>query len=37
MLVKEMEDNCHKVTTESREKSEEIAGCENTVSIFRKL
>lgn len=37
VLVKEMEDNCQKLTTESKEKSEEIARCENTVSIFHKL
>lgn len=37
VLVKEMEDNCQKLITESKEKSEEIARCENTVSIFHKL
>lgn len=37
VLVKEMEDNCQKLTTESKEKSEEIARCEDTVSIFHKL
>lgn len=34
MLVKEMKENCQKLTTESKEKSEKIAGCEKTVGIF---
>ena len=37
VLVKEMKDNCQKLTAESKEKSEEIAGFENMVSIFYKV
>ena len=37
VLVKEMKDNCQTLTAESKEKSEEIAGCENMVSIFYKV
>ena len=34
VLVKEMKDDCQKLMAESKEKSEEIAGCENMVSIL---
>ena len=36
-LVEEMKSNCNKLTHESNEKSEEIAGCEKMVSIFHKV
>ena len=32
--MKEMKDNFEKLKTESYEKSEQIAGCKNMVSIF---
>jgi len=35
VLVKEMKDNCQKLTTESKEKSEEMARCENTILDLR--
>ena len=35
--MEEMKDNCEKLTGESKEKSEEIAGCEKMVSIFHKV
>lgn len=37
VIVKEMEENCQKLITESKKKSDEIEGCENMVSIFHKL